>query len=248
MADVEIIMPAGAFGASDFDDALDTAMREIAVRASTDPEGEWAEKYGTAVENDEFMMRPYCWCERDDCRWCSEDACGCEHLNPWYEWDGERVTWDQVQAKLPPHDLPHNVAKHGTPEYKKATAAFEAAMSFRDAHLAQWWPARAHTCEPSGMMADREQGYTWLPSQSAPNFWHKPSGFKVWWYKYIGRDMETHGTPPVDLLERCLASLPNAGLSSDPPYGSSATALNPSEGGRALRAAVPDPYPTPPRK
>ena len=30
----------------------------------------------------------------------------------------------------------------------------------------------------------------------APNFWHKPSGFKVWWYKYIGRDMETAGEQP----------------------------------------------------
>lgn len=25
-----------------------------------------------------------------------------------------------------------------------------------------------------------------------PNFWHKKSGLKVWWYKYIGRDMEVN--------------------------------------------------------
>lgn len=26
--------------------------------------------------------------------------------------------------------------------------------------------------------------------QVAPNFQYKPTDFKVWWYKYIGRDME----------------------------------------------------------
>lgn len=25
---------------------------------------------------------------------------------------------------------------------------------------------------------------------SAPNFWHKKSGLKIWWYKWIGRSME----------------------------------------------------------
>lgn len=28
--------------------------------------------------------------------------------------------------------------------------------------------------------------------ETAPNFWYKPLDFKVWWYKYIGRDMETN--------------------------------------------------------
>ena len=26
----------------------------------------------------------------------------------------------------------------------------------------------------------------------APNFWYKPLDFKVWWYKYIGRGMDTN--------------------------------------------------------
>lgn len=207
MTDVEIVLPVGALGASEFDDVLDTAMREIAVRASSDPEGEWAEKYGTTFENDEFMMHSYCWCEREECRWCSDDACGCEHREPWYEWDGERITWDEIQSKLPPHPFPWTTGAHGTPEYDAAAAVFDAAMRYRDEHIVQWWPARVHTCEPRGMMTDRALGHDWLPQQSAPNFWHKPSGFKVWWYKYIGRDMETHGEPPADLLERCLRSL-----------------------------------------
>ena len=132
MSDVQIVLPVGALGASDFDSALDTVLRTIAVRASSDPEGEWAEKYGTDFENDEFMMHHFCWCERGDCRWCSEDACGCEHQMP------------------------------------------------------------------------------------APNFWHKPSGFKVWWYKYIGRSQETVGSCDWPAAERdCLAAI-SAGGHADP--------------------------------
>ena len=46
----------------------------------------------------------------------------------------------------------------------------------------------------------------------APNFWHKESGLKVWWYKWIGRSMLTEG--PEDrwqaAIRDALASLPTA--------------------------------------
>ena len=49
---------------------------------------------------------------------------------------------------------------------------------------------------------------TGAPGRGAPNFWHKPSGLKVWWYKYIGRGMETVGEANLDaVLAECLASL-----------------------------------------
>ena len=44
----------------------------------------------------------------------------------------------------------------------------------------------------------------------APNFHHKASGFKVWWYKYCGRDMETENPGGMifgPILAECLASL-----------------------------------------
>lgn len=53
--------------------------------------------------------------------------------------------------------------------------------------------------------------YGAIPGYSAPNFWHKPTDFKVWWYKYIGRGMETDGPMPTDwegLLKECLESIP----------------------------------------
>ncbi len=71
MNNINIIMPAGALGTSEYDDALETVIRKIAVAASPDPEMEWASKYGTEVDNPVFMMKPYCWCEMDGCKWCS---------------------------------------------------------------------------------------------------------------------------------------------------------------------------------
>lgn len=52
---------------------LVNALKAIAIRASSDPSGEWAEKYGTDFENDVFMMHRYCWCEEDQCGWCNGD-------------------------------------------------------------------------------------------------------------------------------------------------------------------------------
>jgi hypothetical protein len=44
----------------------------------------------------------------------------------------------------------------------------------------------------------------------SPNFWHKTSGLKVHWYKYIGRDNEIEIGREVslhDLLDECLRSI-----------------------------------------
>jgi len=50
-----------------------------------------------------------------------------------------------------------------------------------------------------------EDGCPWcdydLDYQQAPNFHHKPSGFKVWWYKYIGRGMRIENPNNVDIVE-----------------------------------------------
>ena len=75
--------------------------------------------YGVDFENDVFLMKRYCWCEKDDCLWCA-------------------VNDEKLEKKL----------------FKR----------FGDKVWANW-------------------GY-------APNFWHKPSGFMIRWYKWIGRDME----------------------------------------------------------
>ena len=58
---------------------------------------------------------------------------------------------------------------------------------------------------------ERLRAYGAVPgigSGAAPNFWHKPSGFKVWWYKWIGRSNETVGDPGDirKMVEDCFAS------------------------------------------
>jgi hypothetical protein len=44
-------------------------------------------------------------------------------------------------------------------------------------------------------------------AESRENFLYKPTGFKMHWYKYIGRDEETDGKLPKDWFENCVRSI-----------------------------------------
>lgn len=53
--------------------------------------------------------------------------------------------------------------------------------------------------------------------EQAPNFWHKPSGLQVCWYKWIGRDMQVRNPRCVniaDVFRECLASVKPAAAPS----------------------------------
>ena len=71
--------------------------------------------YGVDYENDVFMMHQFCWCEKDDCKWCGGEV------------------------------IPSLIREIGNIQESK---------------------------------------------RRAPNFWHKKADYKIWWYKWIGRDME----------------------------------------------------------
>lgn len=110
--------------------------------------------YGAEYENDTFMMRPYCWCERTDCLWCTV----------WLSNEGD-FTEEESKA-------------HREKQEAEIAAKF-GADSYRD-------------------------------FGRAPNFWHKRSGLKVNWYKWIGRDMEVHNPNAADLhavMRECLHSV-----------------------------------------
>lgn len=48
----------------------------------------------------------------------------------------------------------------------------------------------------------------WCGDEQAPNFRHKPTGFEVRWYKWIGRDNELSGNADWPNIEaECLASI-----------------------------------------
>jgi hypothetical protein len=56
-----------------------------------------------------------------------------------------------------------------------------------------------------------------VAGKGAPNFWHKPTGFKVWWYKWIGRDNEIVGPPDANIssiLDDCTRSVQESGSKS----------------------------------
>lgn len=101
---IQIIMPAGAFGANEHDSALDTFLRAFAEKHKEN-EGDWAEKYGTDFEDEMFMMHCFCWCEKDDCPWCGGEiipelmkSCGFEKEhetapNFWYKPLDFKVWW-----------------------------------------------------------------------------------------------------------------------------------------------------------
>jgi hypothetical protein len=235
--EIQIIMPAGAMGASEFDDVLDSALRAIAVAASTDPGGEWAEKYGTAFENDEFMMHPYCWCEEDECPWCggcAEDFGSVEHAEACYQ----TVLHAREMAAGVHYSQPWNI-RPGNGEYERKRAIQDAIYDrlVEEFGVSRIGCAVHCTCGASEAFMKRidECQCDWHlgkgqfalggPNQQAPNFWHKPSGLQVRWYKYIGRGVETDGEPPTDLVARCLASLdalaPPAPPSMQPQEGDS---------------------------
>lgn len=66
------------------------------------------------------------------------------------------------------------------------------------------WCAGVHRFAEKGALPPDE----W-PHYGAPHFWHKASGLKVWWYKYIGRDMQTINLPAdlTPIFAECVADI-----------------------------------------
>lgn len=65
-------------------------------------------------------------------------------------------------------------------------------------------------CAGIGSMPQLERGISGIKydeSERLPNFLYKPTGFKLWWYKYIGRGEEQSGTLPKDWYKKCIESL-----------------------------------------
>lgn len=215
MMELEIVLPRGA----DMKDALDHGLVALttAICQATGEESGYGLGgrfgYGENFENDTFMMHRFCWCDLEDCRWCSDEGCGCDMPDGQHFVDGKPVSEDEYWAtnrKLLDGKMPHDVAEYDTPEYWAADATWEKAVAERDRRLHFEHAPRVHTCHPQGMMQDQPGGAGEQPSQTAPNFWHKRTGLKVWWYKWIGRSQEVANADGVDLqavFSECIASL-----------------------------------------
>jgi hypothetical protein len=198
---VSVTVPAGMFGAVPGEPLLDSAMRAIGVAIEkASGADDWAEKYGSNYDCDEFMMHPFCWCERSDCPWCR--SCECPDSAFHYLVDGAEVSYDEWMAfyeslvKWP--DFPRdNATQQERAEYNSKRRHMEKVSAAANKRRSTRHDPVCESCTKYG-------------DKTEPNFHHKPSGLKVWWYKYIGRSMKVEGGDGVDLVaitQSCLAAL-----------------------------------------
>lgn len=191
MADMKLHFHAGHLGGGS-GDALCTFLAALAMKHA--PPEDWSSKYGTTFENEQFLMHPFCWCDRDSCPWCA--GCSCPQSPEEVYLDGQLISdWSAANAAI----LGEYMGRFTRENDKADEQEWERRIAERNSRLKTVYLRRVHSCVPKGLMTDIEAGLGEQPYQKAPNFWHKPSGFKVWWYKYIGRDMETNGTPSEEM-------------------------------------------------
>jgi len=134
-----------------------------------------------------------CWCEQDDCPWCA--GCTCDESGAYRCFiDEQEVTAEECCKFRYDANLPY-----GEPNFEEELEKLE--QHCRVEHIPE------NACPYCKGELFLEQGAE--PGRGAPNFWYKPTGFKVWWYKYIGRGVETNGVAAdlLEILRSCLASL-----------------------------------------
>lgn len=52
--------------------------------------------YGVHVDNEVFMMHPYCWCEREDCPWCLGCSCPSDAFR-YFDHDGRELDEERLR-------------------------------------------------------------------------------------------------------------------------------------------------------
>lgn len=217
MEQIKVITHSAHLGASSSSDALDLIVRALSLKHAK--EGEWADKYGTEYEDDTILIRPdYMDAECDCGRSAEYEKAGIECKRTCY-WRAAHRASDKARKphrkridallrqrdKFPPFD------KRAEPIQAKINAESDKERRAQDAVLKAlckkycipWnkgWGCLAH-CSCGAEEANKKW---WAEHPHAercpvvlPNFWHKPTGFKLEWYKYIGRDMEINMEPPI---------------------------------------------------
>lgn len=124
---IEIIIPKGAttnveLGLVMLTEALEKAGYSISGGLLG---GEYG--YGGYYESDVFMMHPFCWCDKEDCKWCDADEHGVSgddgapnfHYKPtdckiwWYKYIGRS---QEKKGKLPSNWLKECLKDIGRPD------------------------------------------------------------------------------------------------------------------------------------
>lgn len=196
MSKLKIISPAGAFGKYEGEDELTSLLRKIAIRYSKDPDGEWADKYGTDFENDEFIMRTYYWGDCD-CGWDEHDF-------------DEPHSKSCFQTKI--EKFRKELTKKGvdwlSDKWTKEIGKWSKENGNKDG-----WSGSGVYCDCEHDINFKkwfeknkkgENGHSDKCALELPNFLHKKTGFEVRWYKYLGRGMEVNMKPPIKELNKLI--------------------------------------------
>lgn len=269
---VDVKMHGAAWGAANDESAFETALRIIGVAFGE--EGGWNSKYGADFENDVFLMKRFCWCEREgECPWCTGcgiyqergcEACTVAHshrqdcfreeLQRRFAAYDEASGYNAIESALylpGMMDVKEEIGGAGfrTIVSRRSSAGEIAHNEWSKAHDAQtkaredmtrtlyqergltpekyqWLcdcgsEAAGEAMRKAGKGCDYQNGggifarfapYQHLPDRryyDPPNFWYKPTNFRVTWYKYIGRDMASNqDTIPDNFMEHIFATHP----------------------------------------
>lgn len=159
--------------------------------------GYWS--YATEYSNDTFTTHQYCWCERDDCPYCS--GCQCDEDAFWYTVNGVQCSWEE-------YDLYYKKQVDAVPNRKDHAARLRAGM---EANKHRSWGQHDHIkCDYCKGTKFAEHGQ--IEGWGVPLFWHKPSGVRMLWYKWVGRDTKIYipegcEITPAEVLADCLKSI-----------------------------------------
>ena len=150
------------------------------------------EIYGADFENDTFLMHRYCWCEEDGCPWCG--GCTCPDSADHYYYDGIEITYEEFDGI---YDVYTRELMVGSRAWNRACDAMNKRRKWVHNSTSDY-------CKGTGIFAEKGA----LPGRNAPNFWHKPSGLRVWWYKTIGRGLSIEGNADYEtVFSECAESL-----------------------------------------
>ena len=217
MSEVQIVTPQGMFGAYDGEHPLETAVRIIGVAFGDD--GDWCSKYGADYENDVFLMKRFCWCDGEgECPWCT--GCGA------YEDHCEACKFAYKHAdSCFQKELRRRLDKHKDDEHDRITKDLyiergrEPTLYRRLCDCGSEEAGKVMRVAGKGCDYDQGRGifsrfapYQHIPDRryyDPPNFWFKPSDFRMTWYKYIGRDTATNKDEIApDFMGRIFATHP----------------------------------------
>jgi len=202
---IEVVVAGSAetMGASPWEEVVLAVTKALVKRKLADEPGwglggTWS--YATNFSNDTFIIHRFCWCERDDCPYCS--GCDCPEEAFTYKVDGKPCTWEESKAFFDAH-----VPDMKTTPYEEWQKAADKVNDRRD------W------CKNNDLECGYCRGTKWaeygnVAGWGVPLFWHKPSGVRMTWYKYLGRGTHVYipdgvQITPNEVLQSCLESLAN---------------------------------------